>query len=667
MTLASQACPDADRGNALADHYDLLGDPVLILSRGGRIVGWNRAALRLFNVEGLGPDGKVADQEQMVAMAGLLGMAEGPFQLPLPAPDGERYYRVTMKKASGKSLGSRVMVQFHDETDLVRAERSLRQSEVRFRTLTSIAADAIAMTDTQGRIRVWNPAAERIFGWRAEEVLGIGLDRLLQPAETDTSPLKCGPGPQEVGARQMPVRHRNGSTLQIELSFSPAPLGSGWGALAILRDVTARVEAEARLRDAEERWQFALEGGGDGVFDWDVKTGEAYFSRRYTAMLGFGQEEFGHDFAAFRPRVHPDDVGRIEAQVRAHFRGETANFICDFRMRHRDGEYRWIHARGRLIERDAQGHPQRMVGTHRDITDAKAADDALQSQLAETQRLNRRLEEAQNQLIQSEKMASLGQLSAGIAHELNTPLGFVGSNLGTLERYFLDLMELVAAYEYAEKAHPADAPAFAAAREAYRQCGMEYMKEDMPALFSETRDGLERVQRIVRDLNDFSQAGSEAYQHSDLNHNLEVTLSILAARIGGQTKVEKDYGRLPEVWCQPSALNQVFLNILGNALQAMRGIGTLSLRTRESEGQAVVEVRDTGCGMPAEIQSRIFEPFFTTKPVGEGTGLGLSLAYGIVKKHGGRIEVDSRPGKGSTFRIVLPIKGGEESRVESRE
>jgi len=659
MSLPRLFSPDATQGDALAVSFDLLDDPILILNRRGRIVGWNKAALRLFDAEGLLPDEKLAERGDITAMGRLLSQAQGPFMLPLPAPDGERYYRVSMRKTPAKAAGQRVVVrsvvQFHDETELVRAERSLRQSEARFRTLTRAATDAIAMTDTQGRIRVWNPAAERLFGWRTDEALGIGLERLLRPAEAGHSPLRCCSGVQASGER-VPVRRRDGSSLQVELSYSPAPVGSGWGALAILRDVTARVEAEARLRQAEERWQFALEGGGDGVFDWNVNTGEVFFSQRYTAMLGFSQEEFGHDYAAFRRRVHPDDIGRIEAQVRAHFDSETPTFICDFRMSHRDGDYRWVHVRGRLIERDAQGQPQRMVGTHRDITEAKAADEALQSQLAETQRLNRRLEEAQSQLIQSEKMASLGQLSAGIAHELNTPLGFVGSNLGTLERYFLGLMELVAAYEYAEKASPADAPAFAAAREASRQCEMTYMKEDMPALFSETRGGLERVRRIVRDLNDFSHAGSEDYQFSDLNHNIEATLNILGAQIGTQTKVVKDFGLLPEVWCQPS-LNQVFLNIISNALQAMAGGGTLTLRTRETGGQAVVEVSDTGCGIPVETQGRIFEPFFTTKPVGEGTGLGLSLAYGIVKKHGGRIEVDSRPGQGSTFRIVLPIKG----------
>ena len=225
-----------------------------------------------------------------------------------------------------------------------------------------------------------------------------------------------------------------------------------------------------------------------------------------------------------------------------------------------------------------------------------------------------------------------------------------------MERYFLDLMELVGAYEYAEKASTPDAPIFAAAREARRQCELDYLKEDLPSLFSETRDGLTRVQHIVRDLKDFSHAGSEEHQFADLHRNLDSTLNIARNEFKAQTEVVKDYGDMPEIWCQPSPLNQAFMNLLCNAAQAIQGKGTITLRTREENGEALVEISDTGCGIPPEHLNRIFDPFFTTKPVGQGTGLGLSLVYSIVRKHGGRIEVDSRPGQGSTFRIILPLK-----------
>ena len=646
-------------GALSAEVFDLLDDPILLLDKAGSVTAWNQAAGRLFDVDGLPMCAETVEASyRLAALVELLALAEGPFSLPMPAPDGERVYSVGLRE---RSQGGH-MVQLHDETDLTRTRHALQEADTRFRTLTRTAMDAIVMMDTAGRIRVWNPAAERIFGWSADEALGFDLRRLLHPSTdsqgrdgTDSwADVGLSPGLGKV--RQLPACRRDGTQLLIEMSLSPAPVGTGWGAQAILRDVTARVVAQERLRIAEQRWQFALEGGGDGVWDWNVQTNEVYFSPRYVSMLGYTADEFGKSLDDFLAHLHPDDVERMQGQVRAHFEHPDETYICDFRFLHKDGEYRWIHARGRLIERDSQGKPLRMVGTHRDITEARVADEALQNQLQETQRLNRRLEEAQNQLLQSEKLASLGQLSAGIAHEMNTPLGFVNSNLGAMERYFLDLMELVGAYEYAEKASPAEAPAFAAAREARRQCELDYLKEDLPALFGETREGLERVQRIVRDLKDFSHAGSEEQQFADLHKNLDSTLNIVRNEIKAQTAVVKDYGTLPEVWCQPSPLNQVFMNILCNAAQSIQGEGTITIRTREENGEAQVEISDTGCGIPAEHLNRIFDPFFTTKPVGKGTGLGLSLVYSIIKKHGGRIEVDSRQGAGSTFRIILPLR-----------
>jgi signal transduction histidine kinase len=281
---------------------------------------------------------------------------------------------------------------------------------------------------------------------------------------------------------------------------------------------------------------------------------------------------------------------------------------------------------------------------------------ALEKEKQEQQVLIRKLEEAHNQLLQSEKMASLGQLAAGVAHEINNPIGFVTSNLGTLRRYAEQLIKLRATYEEAVGCLAEDSPvrlAIAAAREVAEA---DFLEADVLSVIAESSEGVTRVRRIVQDLKTFSHTGPAEWQWIDLNACLDSTLSIANNEIKYNAQVVREYGVVPEVECMASQLNQVFLNLLVNAAQAIVGHGTITLRTGSDAGNAWVEIEDTGSGIPAENLKRIFDPFFTTKPVGQGTGLGLSISYGIVRKHNGSIEVRSTPGQGSTFRVTVPLQ-----------
>ncbi len=274
----------------------------------------------------------------------------------------------------------------------------------------------------------------------------------------------------------------------------------------------------------------------------------------------------------------------------------------------------------------------------------------------EQRALIRQLEEAHKQLLQSEKLASIGQLAAGVAHEVNNPIGFVNSNLNTLKKYVADLLELTAAFEDLESELSATAGERIKAIKA--RIDLPFVRADMPALIDESIDGTSRVRRIVEDLRDFSRAGDSEWQTVDVHAGLESTLNVVWNEIKYKAEVERDYGDLPEIDCLPSQLNQGFLNLLVNAAQAIAVRGTITLRTRCDGEHVSISVSDTGSGIPPELMDRIFDPFFTTKPVGKGTGLGLSVTYGIVEKHGGRIEVDSVPGQGSTFTIRLPVRRG---------
>ncbi|MHB1292357.1 MAG: ATP-binding protein [Sulfuricella sp.] len=261
-------------------------------------------------------------------------------------------------------------------------------------------------------------------------------------------------------------------------------------------------------------------------------------------------------------------------------------------------------------------------------------------------------------MLQSEKMATIGQLAAGVAHEINNPIGYVHSNLGTLDMYIQSILGVVAAYEHAESAI-ADGDALSRVLAAKREADFEFLREDVAALMNESREGITRVKKIVQDLKDFSHVDEAEWQWTDLHQGLDSTLNIVWNEIKYKAKVVKEYGEMPEVECLSSQLNQVFMNMLVNAAHAIEEQGTITLRSGVEGEEVWVEIADTGKGISPENLNRIFDPFFTTKPVGKGTGLGLSLSYSIVQKHHGRIEVSSEVGKGTIFHIWLPIKQPE--------
>jgi signal transduction histidine kinase len=271
--------------------------------------------------------------------------------------------------------------------------------------------------------------------------------------------------------------------------------------------------------------------------------------------------------------------------------------------------------------------------------------------------LNAKLSRAQEQLLQSEKLASIGQLAAGVAHEINNPISFVFSNFGTLQTYVADLLRVLVRYEQAEQfiTDPDVVKQIAALRE---QVDLGFLMDDVPVLMSESREGIERVRKIVQDLKDFSRVdANQEWQWVNLHHGIDSTLNIVNNEVKYKADVVKEYGDIPEVECLPSQINQVIMNIVVNGAQAISGPrGCITIRTGADGAHVWIEIADTGAGIPKAILSRIFDPFFTTKPIGSGTGLGLSLSYGIIQKHGGRIDVQSEPGAGTVFRIELPIK-----------
>lgn len=305
-----------------------------------------------------------------------------------------------------------------------------------------------------------------------------------------------------------------------------------------------------------------------------------------------------------------------------------------------------------LAEEDLRRYQNRLeeqVATR--TAQLEQANRELESERRELEMLLSKIEEAQQQLLQSEKMAAIGQLAAGVAHEINNPIGFVNSNLGTLKNYINRLLELVGVYE--TTLATGDRRALDVA---LREADLEFLREDLPALLAESQEGLGRVTKIVQDLKDFSHVGETEFQPADLNSAMESTLNVVWNELKYKAEVIRELGELPAIECVPAQINQVFMNLLVNAAHAIELRGKITVRSGCENGYAWFEVSDTGKGMTPEVKNRIFEPFYTTKPVGQGTGLGLSISYDIiVKKHAGRIDVSSEPGHGTTFRLWLPI------------
>ncbi len=296
-----------------------------------------------------------------------------------------------------------------------------------------------------------------------------------------------------------------------------------------------------------------------------------------------------------------------------------------------------------------------------EIEERKSAHAALEHEKEEQRMLIKKLEEAHNQLLQSEKLASIGQLAAGVAHEINNPIGFVNSNLGTLKTYVGDLLKIIDIYRSGEHLLAANPALQDSIRNVCKKVDLDFLREDIESLIAESIDGTDRVRRIVQDLRDFSRVDSIEWQWSDLHAGLESTLNVVRSEIKYKADVVREFGTLPLVECMPSQLNQVFMNMLVNAVQSIPEHGTITLRSGCADDKVWISISDTGKGIPPELMTRIFDPFFTTKPVGKGTGLGLSVSYGIVDKHGGHIDVQSQSGQGTTFTIWLPVRRADKN------
>ena len=355
-------------------------------------------------------------------------------------------------------------------------------------------------------------------------------------------------------------------------------------------------------------------------------------------------------------------AGQI-ARVRA---GQPAERRTHPESEHEVGATRiLIEAMGRLYELMAERNLA-LADTRDQLSELNASlEQRVVERTAELRKALEDVDRTRGQLLQSEKMAAIGQLAAGVAHEINNPVGFVSSNLGTLNQYVERLLNLVQAYEERAAALPEHVRADIAVIR--KQLDFDYLREDVGELLRESAEGLGRVKKIVQDMKEFSHVDKGDWAEENLNAVLESTLNVVWHEIKYKAEVVRQLDpELPLVHCQASQISQVLMNLLVNAAQAIeQPPGKLTLVSRPGPAGIELIIEDNGKGMSADVQNRLFEPFFTTKPVGKGTGLGLSLSYEIVKRHGGRIEVDSEEGRGSRFIVHLPLAPDDDGEVSA--
>lgn len=406
--------------------------------------------------------------------------------------------------------------------------------------------------------------------------------------------------------------------------------------------------------------QLILDSLSEGVYGLDAEYRITFINRAVQGMLGWGAEEMiGQDSLALLHRIKPQGSAFPVGEYPLTWVEQGGSiYNIEELLCCKDGSTLPVEFSMTPLPDELSGAV--MVVVFRDISERKENHFRLAQAFHDMAEINSSLDKARNQLQQSEKMVSIGQLAAGMAHEINNPIGFVQSNLGSLEKYVQALLSLIAQYGELEKDGKITPDSLGKINDLKKVIDFDFMRDDLVELLDESRDGIERVRKIVQGLRDFSQDGkADEWTWLDLPQSIENVLGVIHGELAGKCSLRREYGKTPEVYCLPAQINFVLMNILCNAAQAIETSGEIAILTGMDNDTAWVEVIDTGSGIPPEILPRIFDPFFTTKAVGKGAGMGLATAYGIIKAHGGTIEVSSTPGEGSSFVVRLPIRKTE--------
>jgi len=519
----------------------------------------------------------------------------------------------------------------------------------------------VVALDSEGCISMVNRAGCALLGQPESALLGQAWFERCLPQPSGKSlmfplfrQLVAGDGQAGESLAEYPIIDGNGQPrlMAWHTGLLTDPTGKIVGTLSSGEDITEHKLAEAAIAESRQLLLKIIDTVPARVF-W--KDTELRFLGCNTAFARdggmqhrddvIGKDDYQMAWAAQADLYRADD--------RAVMASGVARLGFEEQQTTASGETVWLRtSKVPLINDDNETFG--VLGIYEDITEYRRIEDDNRVHLAEMTALNTLLIEAQNQMLRSVKMASVGQLAAGVAREINIPFAFITSNLLALKEHLRDLLDVLAAYQKAEPALAGHADLLTAIGRAKSAANLEFLQQDVPNLITESLDGVNRARTIVETLKDFSRVDTAEWSLANLEKGLESTLNLLWNEIKHKASIKKEYGEVPEIECLAPQLNQVFLNLLANAVQAIDERGVITLRTGFDEQTVWVEVSDTGKGIAPENLDRVFEPFFTTKPFGKGTGLGLSLAQNIVQRHHGQLEARSKIGKGTVFRVTLP-------------
>jgi len=426
------------------------------------------------------------------------------------------------------------------------------------------------------------------------------------------------------------------------------------------------------IRENMEKYRVLLKDIKDAYFEVDVLGNFTVVNSAMYNALGYGPEELIGE--KYRKLVDKEGAKKLQQAVeRLHKNDEPVNLL-DMEATRKDGTkiiyeamvsviketdgvvvgFRGVGrdvTRRRQMEAELKKNQEELIHKNKEIDESRKD---IQMALARLEKAHEELKASQLKVLQQEKMASIGQLAAGVAHELNNPMSFIASNLGTLDKYIHRLIDFIRV-QSESVASVKDASALYKVDEKRKEVKLDYILEDAKVLLKESMDGADRVKKIVHELNSFSRMDEEEYKKANINECIESAVTIVWNELKYKSTLERQYGNLPLTMCYPRQMNQVLVNLLINAVNAIADKGVITIKTWHQHDFIWIEVSDTGVGIPRKNLVKIFEPFFTTKEAGKGTGLGLSITYEIIQRHKGEITVASEVGKGTVFTIRIPV------------